>query len=330
LIAGSFWYLRNFLVLKMPIYPWLFSRGASYVYPTYRTYGALTGFLMGIPSRVLYLWKDIGLGTSGGGYGLVFFGLALPSWFYVWFQSIKQKNKFDFWVYSPFMIGIGQIMFIPGNVSWFERYSLFVVPLGLLALGQVIMIFEQILSFKKLIKTVCVIFAGIAVIHFSSNDPSYRIDLPIKAFVNGIHWSQQNLNPRQPSVWGVLDYLTLNDSKGLSCHITSRSRREAYTLNSFAYGTRLQNRIWDLQQDKSPMPDAFVYLSDESWLLWYNSYGPQITLKEMMVNPDYSLIVAEPHSFLFIRKDFFRNPLKQQLLVNYFKNIGKAALLSVQ
>ena len=329
-IAGGFWYLRNFLVLRVPIYPWPFSRDGVHVYLTDPAYGTLFGFLMLIPSKVLCLWKDIGLGTAGGGYGLIFWGLALPAWFYVWFQSIKQKNKFDFWLYSPLIIGIGQIMFIPVNDSWLERYSLFVVTLGLLALGQVIMIFEQILFFKRVVKILCVVFAGIAVVHLSNNNPSYRIDKPVKDFVNGTYWTQQNLDPTHPLVWGVLDYLTLNDPKGLSCHIATMSSEEPYPLNAFGYGAKLQNRIWDLQQDKSHMPDAFVYLSDENRGLWFNSHGPQITLKEMMVNPDYSLIVGSPHSFLFIRKEFFRNPLKQQLLVNYFKNIGKAALLSVQ
>ena len=119
----------------------------------------------------------------------------------------------------------------------------------------------------------------------------------------------------------------MNSPGGLSCHVATMGSGIDNRI-SFAYGTKLQNRIWDFQQDKSDMPDAFFFFSDQSGKYITNSMGPQITLKEMMVNTDYFLVVGGPDSFLFIRKDFFRNPFKQQLLVNYFKNTEKAALLS--
>ena len=326
LMTGGYWYLRNFLILKTPIYPLPFSQDSFNVYTSQERHATVTflRFLILIPSKLLFLWKDFAYGFMNAGYGLIFWGLGLPAWFYGWIRSIIQKNKFDFWLYSFLVIGIGQLMLAPLEDFRFPgvaRYSIFVPAVGLLALGQVMMLFDKFVFFRKSIRVLCIIFSVLAVVH-SSNDSGSRIDRPIKDFINEIDLTQESFN-HEISSWAVLDYLTVNDPKGLSCYMETKSN-----IVSSAYGTELQNRIWDLQKDRPSMPDVFLYLNARRGRPCLNPFGPQIPLKEMMVNHDYSLIVVSPDSFLFIRKDFFRNPLKQQLLVKYFKNIEKQALLS--
>ena len=126
-----------------------------------------------IPSKLFLLWKDTGLGSLHGGYGLIFWGLALPAWFYVWAKSIIQRSRLDFWIYSLLIIGLGQLMWVSlEDYIWTARYSIFVVAIGLLALGQVLIIFDKIIFFRRGIKILCVLFAVLAVVHLSENNPS--------------------------------------------------------------------------------------------------------------------------------------------------------------
>jgi len=54
-------------------------------------------------------------------------------------------------VHTLFIIGIGQLMLlVSANYSCIGRFSLFVVALGLLALGQVLMTFERIVFLEEL------------------------------------------------------------------------------------------------------------------------------------------------------------------------------------
>ena len=113
-----------------------------------------------------------------------------------------------------------------------------------------------------------------------------------------------------------MDYLAANNPKGLSGYLVSKSKRES--VYAYAYGRKLQNRIWNFQQDKTRPPDAYLYLKDirESWIGYG---GPTITPEEMMVNPDYRFIMRTSRYLLFIRKDFFPEAIWQQLLSNYYK-----------
>jgi len=264
LVAGGFWYLRNFWIFKTPVYPALFSHEASGVFPYYSRTVNPVEFLMLIPSKLLLLWKDVGLGSFNGGYGLIFWGMALPAWFYIWSRSILQKNKFDF----------------------------------------------------------CV-FAVIAIVR-GDDDFGWGIEKPIKDIVAGKYISRQSYcwGYENCQVWGPLDYLTVNDPKGLTVYLASGNWINP--VNVYGYGTKLQNRIWNIQKDKSFPPDAFLFVNiakDANLSKIYR--GGEIALKDVMVNSEFILIERTDNDFLFIRKNFFKDSQKQQLLNKYYRIMGE-------
>jgi len=323
LMAGSFWYLRNFWVLNTPIYPLPFSQDSLSIYSAHWENVTLGQFLMLIPSKLFLLWKDTGLGSLHGGYGLIFLGLALPAWFYIWTTSIIQRNRLNFWIYSLLIIGVGQLMWVSlKDYIWTARYSIFIVAIGLLALGQVLIIFDQIILFRRGIKILCVLFAVLAVVHLSENIPSYRIDKIIKTFVDGRYLTQQDWGERG-SARGILDYLTMNDPKPLNCDTAMIFH--PHLILSPVYGTKLQNKMWVFGQDKSVKPDVFIYLRGMDWSLWPDDSDLKIILEEQRINSDYLLVFQNSYSFLYMRKDFFKDPQKMQLLINYKKNVMEAA-----
>ena len=324
LVAGGFWYLRNFWIFKTPVYPALFSHEASGVFPYYSRTVNPVEFLMLIPSKFLLLWKDVGLGSFNGGYGLIFWGMALPAWFYIWSRSILQKNKFDFWVYLPLVVGIGQLMFPSlDRYEYLPRYSIFIVAIGLLALGQVMVVFTRFDYFRKGIKVLCIIFAVIAIVR-GDDDFGWGIEKPIKDIVAGKYISRQSYcwGYENCQVWGALDYLTVNDPKGLTVYLASGNWINP--VNVYGYGTKLQNRIWNIQKDKSFPPDAFLFVNiakDANLSKIYR--GGEIALKDVMVNSEFILIERTDNDFLFIRKNFFKDSQKQQLLNKYYRIMGE-------
>ena len=154
-------------------------------------------------------------------------------------------------------------------------------------------------------KILCVLFAFMSVVHLTNNRASYRIDRPINDFIRGKYISAQLYcadNGPNCQMWAMLDYLTLNDPKGLSCYlplITVESRL------AYVYGTKLQNRIWNFQEDKIQMPDAYLFLDlVNGKKIGFTYLDAAITPEKMLLRPDY----------LFIRKDYFMNFQKKKLL----------------
>jgi len=332
LLAGGGWYLRNFLVLKMFIYPSPFSNGCET--PPYFPFSEskdLWGFLMYIPSKLFLLWNDPGLGSLNGGYGLIFWGMGLPAWFYVWGRSIKQKNVLDFWIHLSLIISFAPLMWIPvKDFVATPRYSIFVVVLGILALGQVMAIFSHINYFRRAIKTLCAIFAVLSVGHLSNHWPDYKIiDTPVHDLISDKFISKYSYcNGWPPSrdcqVWGIMDYLTANDRQGLSTYIVSKWPLDE--ADAYGYGTKLQNRIWNLQQNKSKLPDAFLF-RDKDAKFKLKDFGPEFSFEKLMNDSDYLFVSRKPRSLLFIRKSIFQNPKRKQLLINYYKVTGLTAQL---
>ena len=324
LIAGGFWYFRNLLVLNTPIYPMPFSNDSLSIYSAHSENVTLGGFVIRIPCKLLLLWKDIGLGSLHGGYGLIFWGIALPAWFYIWAKSIIQRKRLDFWLYSLLIIGVGQLMLVSlEDYIWIARYSIFIVAIGLIALGEVLIIFDQIVSFQKGIKILCVVFTILAVVHLSENSPTYRIDKIIKIFLDGKYLTQQDYGHRA-TAFGVLDYLTMNDPRPLNCDVMIMFH--SYFVSA-VYGTKLQNKMWAFQQDKSVKPDVFIFLRGLNEAIWPDDLDLKITLKKMRIDSDYFLVFQSLHSFLYIRKDFFKDQQKKWLLNNYYRNSMEAASL---
>jgi len=321
IIAGGFWYLRNLWALKTPIYPVPFSQDSLGIFTEHAQNVDLWRFMKVIPHKLFLNWKDIGLGTLHGGYGLIFWSLAFPAWLLVWVRSMARRNWFDFWVYSLLVLGLGQLLVVPlQDYSWTSRYSIFMVALGLLALGQAMMIFDKKVFFSRAIRISCILFAVLAVVNLSNNDPSYRIDGPIKALINRNYFLQVKLDPDSFTALGVVDYLTLDDAKPLYCAISTLNHPTFDMVNSTLYGTKLQNRSWILEHDRPLMPDVLLFLRSKEKEQGNSDSDLPAILKEIrVINLEYFLIERSSQAYLFIHKDFFKDPQKQHLLYNFLK-----------
>ena len=114
----------------------------------------------------------------------------------------------------------------------------------------------------------------------------------------------------------------MNDPKPLYCDTAMIVH--SHLILSPVYGTKLQNKMWAFRQDKSVKPDVFIYLRDMDGSLWPDDLDLKITLEEMRINSNYFLVFRNSYSFLYMRKDFFKDPQKKQLLINYKKNVMEA------
>ena len=325
LTAGGFWYLRNFLLLGNPAYPLDITRGGFGIIKVGRQETYIIGFLKNITRKSLILWQDKGLGSLHGGYGLVFWGIALPAWCYIFVRSIIKREALSFWLSLPLFIGVAKLILLPLKCFPFiGRYSLFIVALALVALGQVLTIFYREVSFRRVVKSSCVALAMLSVIQLSAvGFPGYQIIRPIRDFVKNKYITEEHyiITSEAPrsliQAWALLDYLTMDDPRGLSCYTAMHKIATLFpmekTLVSPLYGTHLQTRVWNLQQDKTLPPDAFLYWGPLDSLHYF---GTPITPQEVMRNPDYILVLQDKHSAvsLFLRKDFLKNPNKQQRL----------------
>ena len=313
LMCGGFWYVRNFLVFAAPIYPPLNSL---------RAVGPTPVSLQDIPIKIGLLLKDPGLGSLHGGFGLIFWGMAFPTWIYVLYQSMRrgdQVSKINLRLAVPFVLGVTQLMLVPVNVFQLTaRYSLFIVALGLVALGQVLTMFQQVGFFTRAVKAACVVWAGFSLLYLSElGSPSYCINHFIKRYIKGdLEPEQYNKIANSPlkdyaQAWDLLNYLTLDRPQGLSCYLAMFRK----PLSAPLYGAKLQNRVWNLQQEKDPFPDAFLYIYGGNKKL--NYFGAKITPEAVAANPVYVLVLSSQRVLLFISKDLLRNPQIQQRLTDF-------------
>lgn len=266
-----------------------------------------------------------GSSDFNAGYGIIFWGLALPAWFYISIRAfIKRRNENErifLWLTLPFVIGIVQLLMISLEaLTRCPRYSLYIVPLGYLTLGAVLTIFDRNIFFKRAVQSVCIIFSFLTVLHWMGPVSASHLKNAMKDFEDGKYMSKYAYLDKKrsyPQAWALLDFLTMGDPHGLSCYVSMYERN----LTSPLYGTQLQNRVWNLQTDRKTWPDAFLYdyeiingrLSDLRY------FGPKITIREVMSTQKYSLVLQRNGVFLFIRKDFLLDPQKQQKLAWFYK-----------
>jgi len=316
LIAGGYWYFRNFLLLKTPVYPLdLVQRGLG-IFNSKFTSPNMAEVFHDIGPKLRALWKDAGLGSLHGGYGLAFWGVALPAWLYIFVRSLVRRDRLSLFLSLPLMVGVAKLMPVPLKCFQFTgRYSLFIVALALVSLGQVLTIFSKEVFFGRSVKFVCIAFAMLSVVHLSAvNYPDYLLEEPVKNLITDPFATDGCYAGAFPKslvkAWVLLDYLTLNDPHGLSCYVAMRKEGTCFpadkTWVSPLYGTHLQNRVWNLQRDRSLPPDAFLYFGPLDQLHYF---GDTITPQKVKVDPDYALVMqgGMPPVLVFLNKRILRD-----------------------
>ena len=313
LVCGGYWYIRNFLAFHTVFYkPELFFE--------FDMFPIRQPFL-----KLWKLWQDAGLGSLHGGFGLAFWGLALPAWFYTIIQvTVKKRDENErifLWLVLPFLAGVGQLIMITlSALPRCPRYSLYIVALGLLALGRVLTAFDSVIFFKKTVQILSIISAGLAILQWSCHFARYPLGKASADFVRGRYTTESVYITQRPygPAWALLDYLTIDDPQGLSFYVCMYSR----PLTSPVYGTKLQNRVWNLQKDRAAFPDAFIYYYNlhrgPRGLLRYSD--PKITISEVKATQKYELVLQGRGVRFFVRKDYLQRPGKRKKIEEFYQN----------
>ncbi len=327
-LAGGYWYVKNLIELKSPFYPMsIFHKGLG-VFDGNATINPIDMYLQWPAKYALLFIEDTGLGSFHGGFGLTFLGIAFPCWVFVFLKSIQQfrlsKNLIPIGIWVQFILGYWILFMVPlGQLYLCPRYSIFIIPIGLLAMGTILSITKNKI-YTTAIKTLCCIFSILAVVELAIvRLPSYRIDAPIKDLIAGKNVSKNKylkFSSFMPSIsysWELLDLLTKDDPKGLSCYVAIDGQ---FYFVAPTYGINLQNRVWNLQNDVSTKPDALIYYLNARGDAFY--FKTKIPLEEAMNDPYYELILKiNQESYLFVRKDFIDQPSKRKLLAQFHHDL---------
>jgi hypothetical protein len=201
------------------------------------------------------------------------------------------------------------------------RYSMFVLAFGLLSLGKILSSYHKQIYLRSCLIIACIGCSIMAVVECGNVWANhYQPDKAIRDFKMREYFTAQCYGSGASNgAFGLLDYLTQNDLKGLSCYVVmpdSRNTSKAHVAAQVSplYGTRLQNRVWNLQRDKSFPPEAILFMS---YLHKLDSHFPA----ELKVNKsDYILVISGRKGLLFLRKDFLLKPGKQERLQRILSN----------
>jgi len=341
LMAGGYWYFRNAFTWGSPFFP-ITSHDTAIPFMDYQgSAQTLQGKIIEKFLKLFLLFYDIGRGSYHGGYGTIFWVIALPLVIYYWMTSIIKIRNNGGWIesllWAQVPIGIFLLFLVPiADFGLSPRFSLYVIAIGFLALGKFFYCEE---SKKLAIRTfqILCLFSAIISINFLStmNLPSYAIQFPLKDIQNKTYTTETKylkLSGSMAFVWKALealDFLTINRSNGLNSYLAISG--ELYWTSPI-YGTNLQNKIWNFQSNPSSKPDALIYCFSRFGDIGY--LGKIISVRDVLRDTDYQLVIGQMNTFLFIKKSFFDDTQKQRLAdfykISYPEMIQKARSLKPQ
>lgn len=337
-LLGGYWYLRNFILLGNPLYPMNLRAGG---------FGLVQGdvqtdFFEKITLRFhkIYLLysKDLGFATMLGGMGLIFWGLAFPSWLIVWLKSFKgflsRKDYLNFLTWTIVALGIALLLSIGiKDLTFTIRYVVFIVPISFLAMAQLWFSETSKDTYRRTIKGLCITFA---LLQFSilamPGPPHYMIDAAIKDIIHGEYsseskyFSQANfILPHVRYEAELLEYLTKDDAQGVTSYVVSDP---FHFKIGHLYGRYLQNRVWNLMINPPAEPDVFIshYWGEKKDLVYI---GKKITPEEVIADQRYFMVSLTPRISIFIKKEALSVGKRRVRLMEYYEdNFRDLILLS--
>lgn len=321
-IFSCYWYLRNYLVLGNPVFPMeIFTESREFLSISSLNILYIVNKFKEIFGLFLY---DTGIGSFHGGYGIIFWGIAIPSWIYFFIKSIMIKNRsrsVNIFILLQLLTGFLFLFLVPSfKFHRSPRLTIFMIGIGILAVGKLIEEFESQKIYKNTILLSCCVFSFLSTFQLArAKLPSYAIDIPIYDILSKKDYSQMRYlrfaSSSSSFLWETLDYITLNYRKGLDCYFASSVLDYAGPI----YGSRLQNRVWNFKEDKSKMPDAFIFLIHDEENVKY--YGKKITIDEVLNNNNYKLIDLAEKAYLYLHKDFLeKNSIISNSLIRHYEN----------
>ena len=343
---GCVWYVRNFIETGNPFYPlWdeKFSIGdfslAIRVLTSSTTSTSAAGNIFESPeSFFAFLFNDLGLGSLHGGFGVIFIGMGIPAFMFFFFQAIKkasEKNFFPILFWGQFLIGFYALMLLGlEHFRFNQRYILYVVGFGLIAIGLLFQKFKTELPFSvPILKLLCVGASFLAVLYMASYGlPSYQIKPAVEDWLNGRQTSEYKYFRQSPwdlpslsLAWEPLDYLT-REGKGWSVYMAATHGVFWVTPT---YGSHLQNQIWNFEKNPVQDPDAFIFHYDSrSMELFY--LGKKITPDEVLNDRRYELVTQTPFTTFWVKAEILNQPSIATRLADYYEKTFSPAIRTAE
>ena len=331
---SAYWPLRNFLRTGHPFYPLMPSLSGFRLVPestsaqiTRAAPSVLADFLAHPAQALSYPFRDPGLGSFHGGFGVVFWGLGAPAILYCLGKALKaavrERRFFPLAFWGQVLVAAAAFAVLPaGGLDFTPRYVLFVPGLGLLALAIVFRrLGEDLPGSVAVLKGFCIAASVLAVIQLATYRwPSYQIEEAADDWSRGRRTSEYEYLrqagwdlPSLSHAWAPLDYLT-RSGQGWSVYMAC-GWSVFWTAPS--YGSRLQNRIWNFERDPAEPPDAFLFHYDRRGRPLYY-VGRKITPDEVLRDERYALIAQTPYTTLWVKRRLLDEPRVSERLADYY------------
>jgi hypothetical protein len=337
-----YWYLRNLAATGHPFYPYRI--GLAGLRPLAGTdietsfaeagveLGSALSTFVGDPYRfLLYLLDDPGLGSFHGGFGAVFWGLAIPAMAAGMYQAVRCACRGDwlpalFWgqPLATFLFFMAQM----DNASFHlnQRYILVIPAFGLLALGGVL---QRLATARpaagRIVMAACIGGSALSIVQMAGYQlPSYQISEPVQDRLSGqrsssyryLKQSGFDLAVMSPA-WELLDELS-QAAGGWQVYMAT-GWKVFWTAPTF--GSRLQNRIVNFQHDRPAAPDA--YLFHRFGAKGYYFIGPAVTPGQVAQSGRYQLLTQLPRTAVWARDEVLRQPaVRERLRIIYERNFA--------
>jgi hypothetical protein len=283
-------------------------------------------FLAHPEKLVAYPFQDPGLGSLHGGFGAVFWALCLPALGYrlaaAVRAAIRSRRLFPLAFWGQVLVGgLAMSILSSATVELTARYALFVVGLGLVALGTVLPRLAGLPGTLSGLRAFSLGACALAAIHLAAYQwPSYQIRPAVEDWIHGRQTSEYKYLrqagwdlPSLSQAWEPLDYLT-RSGDGWSVYAAA-GYSVFWTVPT--YGSRVQNRIWNFEKDPASWPDAFIFHHDRRGRpLHY--VGRRITPEEVEADGRYALVTQTPHTKLWVRTDVLERPDVAPRLADYY------------
>ncbi len=191
---GLYWYVKNFILYRSPIYPFGFKLAGISIFPgkTFQEFAAdavqSTSLPNGCAQRIWFVWTEqkdwfgcfYNYDTNYAGLGPIWFIILIPAVLISIYFAIKKRNALYFAVTATI---VGLFAIYPSN--YYSRYTLFITAVGIFALSIVLTNLRKDVS--RLVKGLALVLAVsvIATNFVLCNFPPLVVKAQFKSVVAG-------------------------------------------------------------------------------------------------------------------------------------------------
>jgi hypothetical protein len=301
LTTCGYWYLRNWIVLGNPVYPYPVRVLGATVFAGPLEIGVnCWSAILADPREAIRiaLW-DPGLGSFHGGFGFLFWGFALPAIALTAVREVRDRSAG--WVGRLLVLSLWPVglatLFLVGRADLFV-FARLVLSVGAPAFIAFALVIEEtrrrLPGAATVLRALAVGSAATALVLMAgSRWPLMSLapvaaDSPRERAVSEFRYLAATAWDLRPmaGAWAPLDAIT-RAGAGLTVY---QATDWPVFWTAPTYGAELQNRIWNFVQDPGHPPEAFLF---HSWTGNPFYLGPTISRETVAANPQLRLVASE-------------------------------------